>query len=162
FLTLLVRPIQTAVNRRLPEPWHWVGTLAAMLSFLVILVALAGAIWLAIELASSRIPEYVDRFRGYYAQAVSWAREHNLPISQASLESTRAGDRVVAMVTAGVTSIWSVGALIVLILFLVLLMLLEFDQWRAKIGSALHHRSTAITLDAVDALASRLRRYLLI
>jgi AI-2 transport protein TqsA len=160
FIMVLVRPVQCRINDRLPRSLRWIGTSAAMAVILLVAALFGGLIWLCVRIAAPRAGEYAAAVQQLWRRAIDWSRSHGLPFSDQMLSSEGARDRLLEWVTAGFTSVWSIGAILILIFFLVLLMLLEAGRWRRKIERALSEERRAQVSHATQTIARMMRQYM--
>lgn len=160
FFTVLVQPVQEGINDRLSPRFRWVGTLAAMGSFVAGLAAMVASIWWSIQLLSRRGPEYREKFSGYWDQAQTWLRERNVPLPE---EFTNGPfdlpPFVYDYIGMAMRSFWSVMAFSVVVFFLMLLLLVEMREWKRKSLEAFQGPVTKNLAETIGAISEMLRRF---
>ena len=161
FVAVLVEPVRHRLAARLPGRWRWLGVAAAMLLIVAVLALLAGAFWLGAEPVAAKAPQYLDKLQGSWDQLAAWARRNDLPEPGDADQAAGLRERIIGLASGVVQSVWGVLALVALVFFLVLLMLLEVPEWREKSHAAFRQGRAAAVLDAADAVAAQVRRYLL-
>lgn len=160
FLAALQQPVQAAVARRLPRWLYWVSVLAAMLTMLVGLAVVIGAITLSISVLAGHAPQYAGAVQEYWQRTVAWAQSHHLPLKENLPSGIR--EYAISWLSAGITSVWSLVAMVVLVFFFVLMMLLEARDWKAKSHEALSGRQAFTVIDIAEAIGQKVRRYLMV
>lgn len=162
FLALLVHPIQSALETRLPGQLHRLSLVLTMLVIIGVLALGLGAIWFSAQVVAAELPQYFERLQTQWTGLSNWARAHNVPIPQSAAELGGLGERLGGFFAGIVGSLWSMLAIIVLIFFLVLLMLLEASTWNRKLRAALPDGESETWRETVDVVARKVRRYLLV
>ena len=164
FATLLLLPVQHLVNRRLPDGrFQWLGTAAAMGVFVLVLLAMAGAIALiGYTFHTGDISGYQESFASALSRVQSWAKNtFGLDIGGGDASTwQRHGDSITAWVRTGLYTTLDVIVFLVLVFFFTLLMLLEAHLWGDKVRDVFTSDRAHRILDAVDASARKVRQYL--
>ncbi len=157
FIVMLLRPLEQRIFRRLR--YRWASISLTMLALLVVLAAFIGAIWWVFWMASFEWPQYRDQLYGQWAQVEGWLRERGIPVQNMAPEDNV--ERIMGWVGTGLQTTHTVLAGLILILFLIILLLLELDQWREKLKTAAgsgHQRSNL--LDIAEVASASMRKYL--
>lgn len=162
FVAILVHPIEHSLAAHLPDKLEWLGVACAML-------AVVGALALAVALLSftlapvlERAPQYADDLYRQWEALRSWASSQGLALPRDFSPQDMLGSSVVQPLVSGLTSAWEILAFLLLVFFFTLLMLIEASAWRRKTAVALRGRQTAAVLETVQAVAHKVRRFLLI
>jgi AI-2 transport protein TqsA len=162
FVAILVHPIERSLAAHLPDKLEWLGVACAML-------AVVGALALAVALLSftiapviERAPQYADDLHRQWESLRAWASGHGLALPRSFRLQDMLGSNGVTSLASGLTSASEVLALLLLVFFFTLLMLIEASAWRRKAAVALRGRQTAAVLETVQAVAHKVRRFLLI
>lgn len=160
FIAVLLRPVDVAVRRRVPGRLRWLGVLAAMLAF----VAVLGLVFLAVFLSGKAIaeaaPKYEEQLSRYWQSAQASAAGHGIELNAELLTSDQTTGQIVSWVTGGLVSVWSILGAMVLVFFLVLLLLVEADNWRGKIEKSTPPEAEFKILATADTAALKLRDYM--
>jgi predicted PurR-regulated permease PerM len=160
FVAVLVRPIQGAIARRLPRWLYWVSVLVTMLVLLLVLGAVGWVILLGIRMVAANSMQYVETAQAQWQRMVGWAQTRGVPVEGDVLGGM--WDYALTWLGAGISSIWSVLAMVVLVFFFVLLMLLEVRDWKAKSHEALPTPQAFRLIDVTGAIGEKLRWFLLV
>jgi AI-2 transport protein TqsA len=159
-LTVLVQPVFSALARRLPSWLKWVALVAVLGILLAGIGVLGGMIYLAVNLAADRFPELFERLGREFAALADYLRDLSLPGLNGGVQLGEHAGQVVGLATDVVQRVWTIGAMLVLALFLTLLMLLEVEHWRHKV-EALTDGESGSLLDTALKIGRRVRQYLL-
>lgn len=162
FLALLVRPIQTAITRRVPRWLHWLGTAVAMLALFAVLALAALAVFVAVQLIQDKWPEYRDQLSGIWQRFSTGANRYNIPLTEQLTASEDTRQRLMDLVTSGISSLSSFLAMIGVVFFLVLLMLIEAPQWPEKVEQTMEDENADRVLDTAGTISQKLRKFLLV
>jgi AI-2 transport protein TqsA len=133
------------------------------------MLAVVGALALAVALVSftlapvlERAPQYADDLYRQWESLRAWASGHGLALPRNFRLQDMLGSSGVQPLVSGLTSAWEILAFLLLVFFFTLLMLIEASAWRRKAALALHGRQTVAVLETVQAVAHKMRRFLLI
>ena len=162
FITILVLPLQHGLGRILPDRLWWLSIVATMATILVVVGGLVAVLWFSFGAVMDKAPTYANTVQQFWQHLLALARQNDLPLEEALRQSRGLASTVIGFFTSSFTSFWIVAAMLVLVFFLVLLMLLESKEWRVKVRRALTSDQSAAAVDAVDAIAHRVRQYLLV
>ena len=162
FLAVLVFPVQAWIVHRVPHAMRWLGPAASLLLVIAVLGGGAALVIWSLSRAAGRLPHYQDQLQQSWQQLVDWANNNGIPLADNIMGVDSVRQHAINYLTAGVTSFWWWIALLVVILFLMLLMLLEVRDWRGKLHAALCCGHDDATIQTLDAIAHKLRRYLLV
>lgn len=160
FLTLLMHPVQVWLEDRLPAGLRWLGLVLTMALIVAIVALIGGGLWLSIVLVAEEAPRYADRLQEMWGDATGWLEQQGLPVPEPGEDGMFAA--AAQYLAAAVLSVWMVVGYMVLIFFFVLLMLIEASAWRRKTRAALTNQRTAVVLDTVDSIATKVRHFLLV
>ncbi len=166
-IILVMAPIHARVEDMLPRPLRWVAHLTVMVLLLGIVAAFVGALVFAAERVLEKIPDVSGGFQALLpteqeASTLFGGRLQDLWSTLGSNLGGRLLDRItgLAQAVAGMT-----GALVttlVVVLFLVLLAMSERSVWRGKLQSLSTGEGAEGWAKAMDTVAARLRRFLVV
>ncbi|MFA9461012.1 AI-2E family transporter [Thiohalorhabdus sp. Cl-TMA] len=162
FIAILVLPFQNWLSRILPDRLWWLSIIATMLGILIVVGALITAMWYSFGAVLDKAPQYADTVQQYWEQIQAWAKRKGLPLQETLRQTEGISSTLIGFLTSSLASFWIVAGMLVLVFFLVLLMLLESKEWRVKVRRGLGFEESAATVEAVDAIAFRVRQYLLV
>lgn len=166
-ITLLVVPTHKRLASMLPDRVSWLASVAVMLGLLVLVALFLGSLVLAAEHALQQMPS----LDGDVQSLLPSGDEAGNILGGAVKDlwgtvSGALGGWLVDQVTglarsiAGVTGVFV--STLVLVLFLVLLALSEREIWRSKVQSFSTAETQSKAVTAVQMIAYRLRKFLLI
>lgn len=162
FMAVLVYPVQRAVARRLPDRMWWVATFCAMILIVIALLLFFGAGWLAWETVNDKAETYQKEFQSHWEQMRQWLLGRGIDVRGDLISTEDARSRLLGWVKRGITTIGGLLTFLTLVFFLMLLMLLESDEWREKSKDGLSTDHSEKLLDTTRDIADAVRRYLLI
>jgi predicted PurR-regulated permease PerM len=157
FFIALFWPLQRRLQQRLPTG---IALLLTLLTFLLTLGGLIGALWFSAELVAERGSTYFDQFQQMYESTQDWVKQYgvNLPgVGEGSTSSEQAQD---ALLTVSRRTFAFLGALILVIAYLVL-GLLEVPDFRAKVDRATGGRGTR-WFESAQRIARDFQRYIVV
>lgn len=163
FATLAVLPVNDWIRLHVPHPLRWLGHAAALLLMLLVFILFTlGLLFVARRIATA-IMRYQEALESLSDRIGQWVEivgdqggGEGSPIAQRLVEP------VVSLATTVAQSLWSFGAILTLLFFLVWLMLLEAPAFAAK-TSAMPSTLNGTRLRAiVEITAARFRRYLVV
>ena len=157
FIAVLVHPLQSWLECRLPR---WLSLILVLLLLLAFLGVAVGALTLSAEIIEPKIPRYLDRFQQMGETFRAWAGDRGIPVS--NINQRDGINQVTQQAIGGIKTLLSAASLFVLIVSLLVLLLLEVNQYREKVKQAFPSRSSYRILDAVSDTSEKLRRYLLV
>lgn len=160
FVAVLVRPVQGAIARRLPRWLYWVSVLVTMLLMLLVLGVVLAVISLGIQMIAGNAMLYAETMQTQWQETVAWAKARGVPIEGGLPGGMR--EYLLSWLGAGISSVWSVVAMLVLVFFFVMLMLLEARDWKAKSHEALSTPQAYTVIDVAGAIGEKLRWFLLV
>ena len=161
FVAVLVHPIESALDERLPRGFRWLGLLAAMLTVVGTLALALGLIWISLPPVLSRAPQYLGQLQQKWNAFAGWLSAQGLPTGQGLDLGSGWVRSLIQPFASELALLWSVPAFLVLVFFFTLLMLLESSAWRRKTEVALRRRQTATILETVSSIAYKVRRFVL-
>lgn len=156
FIVILVHPLQSYLERRLPR---WLSLIIVLLLLLSILGLAVGALTLSAEIIEPKLPEYADRLQQMRETFQSWANSRSIPIPQFN-QSNGSFNQLTSRAIGGIRAILSALSLFVLVISLLVLLLLEVSQYHHKVRRAFPSRTSDRLIDAVGSTSEKLRRYL--
>jgi len=162
FLAIVVRPIQTAVERRMPPVLRWLGLVAAMLVILLLLGAFLGGVSLAFSGIADESQKYIARATSLWEEFRNWAAGHGWLLDENMLQVERIRETMVDWAASTVALLESLLAGVTLVFFFVLLMLLEAHHWRGKTTATFPEDREDGVHEAVNSVAIKTRRWILI
>lgn len=159
FIVILVHPFQRRLEARLPR---WLSLILVLLLLLAILGLAVGILSITAEIIEPKVPEYVNRLQQMLETAQSWANSSLLPIPQLNSISNSSVDQLTQRAIGGIQSLLSALSLFVLVVSMLVLLLLEVNQYHKKVQRAFPSRIGDRIIDAVGNTSEKLRRYLLV
>ena len=161
FIAVLVHPLQSKLERHLPR---WLSLIVVLLLLAGIAGLAVGALSLSAEIIEPKVPEYLDRLQQMAATAREWARNRGLPLPQfgSGSSSNSALNQLTQQAIGGIQSFISAISLLVLTISLLVLLLLEINQYSYKVRRAFSSPTGDRLIDAVGNTSDKLRRYLLV
>lgn len=162
FVAVVLQPVQKGLMRRLPGRLRFLSLLLTMLLLLAVLLLLAYGVWSSVGLITDEAPSYADAARDFWARMQALADRHDIPLQQALPPLTELGSRALSLLTAGFTRLWVFTFTLLLVFFLVLLMLLETEEWRTKLNQALSPERADQVLASLESIEEKVRKFLLI
>ena len=162
FIVMLLYPVYERLAGCLGGKLRWFALFVTMLILVAVLAVFVGIVWLAADMALQSMPEYLDKFADRWSDIMRWVREHRLPFNTDIIESGRVREGLMGMLTAGVASLWSVAATLVLVFFAVLLLMIELPEWLVKTHSAFPEKITGEIFSVVYKLSGKIRKFLVI
>lgn len=154
FLAVSVLPVARAINGRLPRPMAWLGyTVAASIVVGFLLLFFAG-IGVATGQVAANASQIVTQVQERLQQSPLTAGVASQGVPQII---ERAGDYAGSLASG----LGSTLAAMVVIFFLMLLMLLESADWRAKVGTVSRSDGGRGWLEISQAVGEKFRRYFL-
>jgi predicted PurR-regulated permease PerM len=158
FLIVLVWPVQSRLERRLPR---WAATTVTAIGLLLAAAAVAAAlIWSAARLADLA-PELVGQLHRLAEGVTLWAKERGLPAEGTERTEREILGRVAPLVGELASRTYAALGLLGLILAVLLLGLLEVHDFEAKLRRHLPSRMTDAVRETLGRIADKVRRFLL-
>lgn len=157
FIVVLVHPLQSKLERRLPR---WLSLVLVLLLLAAIVGLAGGALSLSAEIIEPKVPQYLDRLQEIVEVARNWADDRGLSFPQLDAQSNGTSSRLTQEAIGGVRTFVSVLSLSVLVISLLVLLLLEVSQYRKKVQLAFHSPTGDRLINAVGNTSEKLRRYL--
>jgi AI-2 transport protein TqsA len=117
--------------------------------------------WEGVAASSYRTHVRPRRSLGSLA-SLAWASGHSLALPRSFHLQAMLDSNGVPSLISGLISAWQMLAFLLLVFFFTLLMLIEASAWRRKTVVALRGRQMAVVLETVQAVAHKVRRFLLI
>lgn len=161
FVAVLVHPIESALDERLPRALRWLGLIAAMLTVVGTVALAFGLVWISLPPVLSRAPQYLSQLQDKWSAFTSWLSAQGVTTGQSLDLSSGWVRSLIQPFASELALLWSVPAFFVLVFFFTLLMLLEASAWRRKTEVALRKRRTAAVLETVSSIAQKVRRFML-
>jgi AI-2 transport protein TqsA len=162
FVAILVHPIERSLAAHLPDKLEWLGVACAMLAVIGVLALAVALLSFTLAPVLERAPQYADDLYRQWEALRAWASSQGLALPRDFSPQDMLGSSVVQPLLSGLTSAWEIMAFLLLVFFFTLLMLIEASAWRRKTAVALRGRQTAAVLETVQAVAHKVRRFLLI
>ncbi|MEB3826951.1 AI-2E family transporter [Phormidium sp. CCY1219] len=159
FIAVLVHPLHHWLNRRFPE---WLSLTLVMLGLAGIFALAFGALEFSVELVAPKAPQYLDRLQEIFQTVTTWAQDRGIPIQGQPLQSQSSIQQYSDELIAGLKSLWSSLGLFVLTVALLVLLLLEVEQYQQKVKSAFSSPTASHILTAFHRMGNKFRGYLLI
>lgn len=162
YVAMLVYPVQKRVNRALPDRFSWVGVSAAMLAFLSAVALFSGMVVFVMSTVAGNIYRHAGGMTRYWHAFMSWAAENSLPLPDDFIRRGEVLSGGVKLVTAGITSAWSLSAMLLMVFFLVLLMLGEADKWDKGAAERAGLAGLPGVTEVIGQISHRVRIFLLL
>lgn len=160
FVAVLLRPLQRWLADRLPGP-RWISVAIVMLLLLGLFAGISTVVFQLAEEVAPAVPEYGERLQERWQVVRDWLTRHEVLSEGASLtDDGNLGDRLLGWLRFGLSTLWDVASVLLLLYFFVLLMLLEADRWRESLRAGF--RGSDSIRDSVDAIAHKVRWYILV
>jgi AI-2 transport protein TqsA len=154
-VALAVWPVCAWVQQRMPKAMHWAGYVVAILLVFVVL-----ALFLfALGLAAGQIADGVRVYGPMLEQKLAHS-----PVGDLSPGGARLADLlsdVSVYVRSAIQIAWDTISGLIIILFLILLMLDEADDWRCKLAAISSREGARNLAVAAVTVGERFRRYFL-
>ena len=128
-LALAVAPFADWVAERMPPRMKWFGNVAALLLIIFFIALFLAGVGLAAQQIAGESKRLVPQLQQQFQQSGLASMLGGGKQFSSALQS------VASYAATALNMVWQTAASIVLILFLVLLMLIEAPQWRAKLAS---------------------------
>lgn len=161
---VFVAAVVWPVYRRVSLAWHgrvaWLAMPVSMAIVLLVLATAAAALVAAVMYASDRFPRYAAVMRERFETGVQWAQARGIPVEGLAGGAAESPGWVASWLTYGLSSLWSLVGLLVLMFFFTALLLVEARRWRDKTNAALEDDGARKVLDTARTVAVRVRRYL--
>lgn len=161
FVTVLVLPLNCWLEDHLPSRLRPLAVGGTMLGLVVVLMMAAGVVWFAAAQVAGQSSDLASQLESRWNGLREWSNSRGLPVSAddpGALLESRAED----IVRLAAESFYSVAAMLLLVFFYTLLMLLEAPRWYAKSQSALGHDDSQAVQDVVQAIARKVRQFLVL
>jgi predicted PurR-regulated permease PerM len=158
FIAVLVYPLQRWFNRYMPR---WLSLVLVLLLLAGVLGLAVGALELSAEIIEPKAPEYLNRLQQMTQSVQSWAQARGFPVSQFS-SGQNSTNQLAQQAIGGIKSLLSAISLFVLVISLLVLLLLEVNQYKEKTQQAFPSRTSDRLIDAVGSMSEKLRRYLFV
>lgn len=162
FVAMLLYPVQERVNRALPDGLSWLGTAAAMLVFVSALTLFAVMISLTVSTMAANLYRHAGGAAYYWNIFLRWAADNRLPVTGDILQHGGMVPGAVKLLTAGITSAWMLGGMLLVVFFLVLLMLGEADRRRKAACDEAGRLEYQGVVAVVGRISRRVRLFLLV
>lgn len=165
FIAAVVWPVYRLVCARAPRGFKWLALPASMTIVILAVVAFVGAIVAAAAQVIARAPRFADAASHALKRLHEWGRAHELPLDRVLTIGDGSSDQfwnwMLSYLTAGLTSLWSLGGFLVLIFFFAAMMLHEANRWAQKTRAAFPDERAWKAVDTTRTIAVRVREYLL-
>lgn len=158
FIAVLVYPLQCWFNRYMPR---WLSLVLVLLLLVGVLGLAVGALTLSAEIIEPKAPEYLNRLQQMAQSVQSWAQARGFPVSPFS-SGQNSTNQLIQEAIGGIKSLLSALSSFVLVVSLLVLLLLEVNQYKKKVQRAFPSRTSDRLIDAVDSMSAKLRRYLFV
>lgn len=162
FLTILVRPIHVLLNRRLPKKIGWFSLPITALAMLAVLAIGLGLLWLCAMLIIDAAPRYADEFNLLLRDMQQYAESHGIDLGGQLSASLGLSDRLVNVMTTVISSLTYIIGMLSLIFFLSILLLVEWDEIQRRARQTISDSSSKGAVDTLNAVASKIRKYLIV
>ncbi len=162
FLAILVRPIQVWLDRHLPAKVNWMSLPVTALVILGVLAIGLGLLWICVMLVIEAAPRYSDEFAKLVRDIQQWAESHDVDVDQSFGDMQQVSERLVNVTTMIISSASYIIAMLTLIFFLAILLLVEWDEIQRRARTTISHDSSQGAMDMLNAVASKIRKYLVV
>jgi AI-2 transport protein TqsA len=157
FLVVLLRPVQTWLERRVPV---WVAFVGTVLVFLLVVAVIGGAFVLSLKQILARGPELAQRWEQVSADAAAWAKAQNLPVPEGGGDKPMA-QRLAPLLGRTLTKVYGALALLGLVFALMLLALTEVRDFQERVRRGFGREKAKGLLETSATIASKVRRHLI-
>lgn len=186
FIALAIYPLERRIADALPSRLKWLGRVAVMIVFLLILALFTSAVAFAAQRLLDSLPDLSQKIGEWLSRSGLEASAANGQNGQTSSEGTAAGANALFQDLAGALrdSIGALGnwavdvtssfaqtfvaatgglvAALIVVFFLVLLGLGEGGLWQRKLAAICSGSSNAALQDAIATTADRVRKFVLV
>lgn len=162
FVTLILRPLQRRLNAWLPRPLHWLSIVVCMAVFLAVIAALLVSVWLSLSMVGAKAPVYADAAEQLWAQLQTLAERHATHVEMLTEPLRNLTGPALGWLTTGIGYLWLLVAMLLLVFFLMLLMLIEADEWRDKMAAGLGEIRAQAIMETIYAASEQVRRFLVV
>jgi AI-2 transport protein TqsA len=162
FVTLILRPLQSRLNARLPRPLRWLSVVVCMSVLLAVLGVLVASVWFSLSMILAKAPAYTAAAGQLWAQSQALAERHAMHVDMLAAPLRNLYGPALGLVTSGFGYLWLLMAMLLLVFFLVLLMLIEAGEWREKMTAGLGETRVQTIMATVAAASEQVRRFLVV
>lgn len=161
FLTILVRPIHVFLGRNLHGPLRWFSLPITGLAILAVLAMGLGLLWFCIVLVLEAAPRYAEEFNRLLRDVQNVADAHGINLSSRSNNGGLA-EYAVGFMTSLISSLTYIIAMLTLVFFLSILLLVEWEEIQRRARNAISDSSSRGAVDTLNAVAAKIRLYLIV
>ncbi len=158
FLAITIQPSLRWLNQYVPR---WVSAIVVTLILLVAIVGGSSLFVADIVGVAGRVPAYAERFKEIIQGSIDFAARHGLDISLQNLGSSEGLSWIFGFLTDGLQSALEVLAETVLVLFTMVFLLMEGDEFRRKIARSFTNHTSDMLLDSIDSIVNRIQTYMI-
>lgn len=158
FFLVLAWPLQRWLETRFSR---WVSFGITVLTILLLVSMLVGALLLCVNSVAAKAPEYQERFGELFERFNQWTREKDFPIRPSDMDSQQVTERVVEAIGGVAKGIYHFLGLFALMLAMLILALLEVRAFRRKIEERIGTSLARKLVGVGDELTWTLQRFML-
>lgn len=156
FLAIILRPILKFLSRFLP--W-WLSLVVTFTG----LVAGGFGVWsflsTSIGAVAERGPNYIEQLRVMATDVSAFASQYGVSIALDRFNTNEYMKFGIQALSASLLSLFSVGALVTIVLFMLTLLLLEAEHFERALDRGLLGQSASRAWQTVDTIFSKFQRY---
>lgn len=138
-LAILVNPLRTWLNKRLPQ---WLSLMIVLAAIIAVLGIFGSALLLSAEQLEPRLPDYAERLQQLWQTLSAQMETWGISVEASSLQSSSAWQSVLGRAIGRSQAILGNLSLFVLIISL-LALLLEIDEYRDRTQTAFSSSTSA-------------------
>lgn len=158
-LAILVNPLRTWLNKRLPR---WVSLPILLATIIFVLGILGSALWLSAEQLEPQLPDYAERLQQLWQTLSTQLESWGIPVEASSLQNSSAWQSVLSQTIVSGRAILGNVSLFILVISLLALLLLEVDEYRDRTQAAFSSSTSAGIIAAFANMSQKLRRYFVV
>lgn len=158
FILLLIRPFQRSLNRRVPK---LLSLTIVLFVLTTVFAAFLSVIWFCIGIVAPQFPEYADRLQQIFGNLLTWLEQQGISAGDASSLQNSLG-QFLGQALAGVDYIWTGLSFFVVTVALLVLLLIEVEEYRQKVERGFPTHLSKKLLSASETMGYKFRRYFVI
>lgn len=140
FLAMLVQPPIVFLHRYMPK---WLAQIIVLTGLAAGFVGIWAFVAASVSAVVERSPSYIARLVVFSDRLVARAHEVGVPVTRANLPLDSMADRGIEFIQASLAPLMSTLGVATLVAFMLVLMLLEVDSFRAKVRRGLRDDDSA-------------------
>ncbi|MHB9155439.1 MAG: AI-2E family transporter [Endomicrobiales bacterium] len=162
FIVVLVHPFHRKLCGVLSRRFQKFGLVLTMLLILLVLTLFGAGIWFSVTAVADRFPGYADKIIRFWQDLTEQGGRYSINLPRDIPPPGEGKSALGGMYGAVVTSLSSLVEVLVLVFFLVLLLLFELGEWKAKVEKAFPGRGAGQVIETARTIAKKVRVYFLV